>query len=257
MGRKGVKADVRVFPGGDAMLDAAVEVVIREAAASIAGRGRFTAVLAGGSTPQGLYQRLAHAPHRDRIDWTCVHLFWGDERCVPPADAASNYRMAREALIDHVPVPPEQVHRIRGEDEPGAEAARYDALLRTALNGPGGSRAGAFDLVLLGLGTDGHTASLVPGMTAPREATSWVMAEHIDDARGWRVTLTPVPLNAARAVVFLVSGVDKAPALAAVVEGPPAPDALPAQRIATGAAAVRWLVDRAAASRLTQIAPDR
>ena len=252
-----MKADVRVFPGGDAMLDAAVEVVIREAAASIAGRGRFTAVLAGGSTPQGLYQRLAHAPHRDRIEWTCVHLFWGDERCVPPADAASNYRMARGALLDHVPIPPAQVHRIHGEDEPGEEAARYDALLRTALNAPGGSRTGVFDLVLLGLGTDGHTASLFPGMTAPRESARWVVAEHIDNARGWRITLTPVPLNAAHAVVFLVAGADKAPALAAVLEGPVLPDALPAQRVATGATAVRWMVDRAAASRLTQIAPDR
>ena len=249
-------ARVQVFTNGDAVLDAAVEVLVHEAATSIARYGRFTVALAGGSTPQGLYRRLASVPHRDRIDWTRVHLFWGDERCVPPTDAASNYRMAREALTDRVPVPAEQVHRIRGEDEPGAEAARYDALLRTALNGPGGSRAGAFDLVLLGLGTDGHTASLFPGMTAPRESTSWVMAEHIDDTRGWRITLTPVPLNAARAVVFLVSGVDKALALAAVVEGPPAPDALPAQRIATGAADVRWLVDRAAASRLTQIAPD-
>ncbi len=250
-------ADVQVFVSGDAVLDAAIEVVVLEAAASIARHGRFTVVLAGGSTPQGLYQRLASAPHRDRIDWTRVHLFWGDERCVPPGDAASNYRMARESLIDHVPVPPEQVHRIRGEDEPGTEAARYDALLRTAMNVPGGSRAGAFDLVLLGLGTDGHTASLFPGLTAQSETTRWVVAEHIDAERGWRITLTPVPLNAASAVVFLVAGADKAPALAAVIEGPVTPDALPAQRIGTGATAVCWMVDRAAASRLTQIAPDR
>ncbi len=250
-------ANVQIFATADAMLDAGVELVIREAAASIARRGRFTVALAGGSTPQGLYQRLARAPHRDRMDWTCVHLFWGDERCVPPGDAASNYRMAREALLDHVPIPPAQVHRIHGENEPGEEAARYDALLRTAQNAPGGNRTGVFDLVLLGLGTDGHTASLFPGMTAPRESARWVVAEHIDDARGWRITLTPVPLNAASAVVFLVSGADKAPALAAVIEGPLTPDVLPAQRIATGATAVRWMVDRAAASRLTQTAPDR
>ncbi len=250
-------AHVQVVDDADAVLDAAVEIVVREADAHIARGGRFTLVLAGGSTPQGLYQRLASAPHRDRIDWTRVHLFWGDERCVPPTDAASNYRMAREAFIDHVPIPPAQVHRIRGEEEPEAEAARYDTLLRVALNVPGTSRPGAFDLVLLGLGTDGHTASLFPGKTAPHESARRVVAEYVDDARGWRVTLTPVALNAAHAVVFVVTGADKSVALAAVLEGPLAPDALPAQRIATGAADVRWLVDRAAASRLTRIAPDR
>ena len=243
-------AAVDLFADPLALRDAAAEVVIRHAAESVASRGRFTLVLSGGSTPQALYQQLASRHCRDRIAWSQVHLFWGDERCVPPSDPASNFRMAREALIDHVPIPPTHVHRMRGEDVPGIAAADYEALLRTALGERDQAGAG-FDLVLLGLGTDGHTASLFPGSPAARETTRWVVADHVDAGHGWRITLTPPALNAANAVVFLVAGAAKADALAAVLEEPPAPHALPAQQIVGRGGSTRWMVDRPAASRLT------
>ena len=245
-------AHVQVFVDVDALLDGAADVVVRAAAASIEARGLFTLALSGGSTPQGLYRRLASAAWRDRIDWARVHLFWGDERCVPPTHDASNYRMARESLIDHVPVPPAHVHRMHGEDAPDSAAVDYETELRATLGARPHNDLGAFDLVLLGLGADGHTASLFPGMPSGRLVTRWVVAEHVDTVRGWRITLTPPVLNAARAVVFLVAGDDKAPALAAVLEGPVRPSALPAQRIADGARHVRWLVDRRAAARLAR-----
>ena len=248
-------AAVQIFANPDALLDVAADIVISHATVSTAARGRFTLALSGGATPQGLYRRLATGPGRHGIDWSRVHLFWGDERCVPPADPESNYRMVREALIDHVVIPPAQVHRIHGEEVPNLAAARCDAHLHAALTPSAGAGAGVLDLVLLGLGADGHTASLFPGMTAPRETTRWVLAERIDDARGWRITLTPPLLNAARAIVFLVAGLDKADVLAAVLEGPAMPDTLPAQRIVGEAGKVRWMVDRAAASRLAGTAP--
>jgi 6-phosphogluconolactonase len=248
-------AAVQIFANADALLDAAAEFVTAQAVASIAARGRFVLALAGGSTPRGLYQRLARAPWRDLVDWPRVHVVWGDERCVPPTDPASNYRAAREALLDHVPVPPAQVHRLRGEDVPDSAAFHYETELRATLDAGAPGAPGALDLVLLGLGTDGHTASLFPGMPSGRLITRWVVAEHVDTSRGWRLTLTPPIINAARSVLFLVAGDDKAPALAAVLEGPARPSALPAQRIAGGSGHVTWMVDRPAARLLTPADP--
>ena len=243
---------IEVFANGNALLDAAADVVTASAVDGIAARGCFILALSGGSTPQGLYRRLATEPRRTRIDWTRVHLCWGDERCVPPTHPDSNFRMAREALIDHVGIPEAQVHRMRGDDLPREAAAAYEAELRALLAPSGGTGAGAFDLVLLGLGPDGHTASLFPGGTAGRETARWVLAEQIDDTRGWRITLTPPVLNAARSIVFLVAGPDKAEALAAVLEGPLLPDVWPAQRIARGGGNVRWMIDRDVGRHLTQ-----
>lgn len=237
-------ARVDVFADASAMLDAASDAVTTLATASIAARGRVTIALAGGSTPRGLYQRLAGA-WRDRLDWTRVHVFWGDERCAPPTHADSNYRMAREALLDLVPIPPTQVHRMAGEADPEAAALDYAALLAATLDGASSDRPGAFDLVLLGLGADGHTASLFPNRAAARETRRLVVAEHVDAARGWRLTLTPPVLNAARHALVLVAGADKADALAAVLEGPPNEELLPAQRLA--GSDVRWMTDLAAA----------
>ena len=245
-------ASVQVFADADELSDAAADLVVLRAAAAIASDGRFTLVLSGGSTPRRLYGRLASPRCRDRIEWAQVHLFWGDERCVPPADAASNYRMAREVLIDHVPIPPAQVHRIRGEADPATAAAEYEWTLRSILRGRDGQETTppGFDVVLLGLGRDGHTASLFPGKTAGRETTRWVVAEYVEPQAMWRVTLTPPLINAAQTVVFLVAGPDKAEALAAALEGPATPDVLPAQRIKPGGAGPLWMVDRAAAARL-------
>ena len=196
---------MQIFANADALLDVAADVVMSDATVRIAARGRFTLALSGGSTPQGLYRRLASEHGRHRIDWPRVHLFWGDERCVPPTDEASNYRMAREALIDHVPIPPAQVHRIHGEDPPNQAAARYDAHLRTTLGATGGG-AGVLDLVLLGLGSRRpHGVALSRHDGAARDHTL-VLAR----ARRRRARLADhahAPgVNAARAIVFLVAG---------------------------------------------------
>lgn len=232
---------VEVFADADALAEAAATLVADQAGRSLQARGRFLLALSGGSTPRALYQRLAR---RADIDWTAVHVVWGDERCVPPDDPASNYRMTREALLDHVPIPAAHLHRIRGEAAPDAEAARYDAELR-ALVGDG-----ALDLVLLGLGTDGHTASLFPDEPPSSDDRRWARVVSFADARGTRITLTDVPLTTARRVVFLVAGADKAPVQAAVLGQTGDATSLPAQRIARAAADVRWLVDRAAAAML-------
>jgi len=233
----------------------AAERVASIGAQAVRESGRFVVALAGGSTPRRLYELLATAQYADRVDWTRTHVFWGDERGVPPHDPASNYRMAREALLDPLSVPEANVHRIRGEDPPARAAAAYERELRVAFATPEGPPTVApgrrFDLVLLGMGENGHTASLFPGLAAVRETERWVVAEHVADVAMWRITLTPPVLNAAAHVVFLVSGADKAATLQRVLEGPVEPDALPAQAIAPCAGVLTWLVDAAAAAKLT------
>ena len=177
-----------------------------------------------------------------RVMWSRVQVLWGDERCVPPDHIESNYRMARETLLDRVPVPAANVHRIHGEDDPATAAEVYEATLRTLLR---------IDLVLLGLGEDGHTASLFPGSAAVHERTRWVMAARASAASLWRITLTPAVINAAAEVLFLVSGGAKAGILRRVLEGPRLPLELPAQAVAPSNGRVRWCVDAAAAADLT------
>lgn len=240
-------AEVEVCADDDALMAAAAETVVRSAAEAIEEAGQATVALSGGTTPKRLYQLLATPGYASRVDWPRVHVFFGDERCVPPNDPASNYRMAREALLDRVPIPPANVHRMRGEDEPATAAADYERELRQVL----GARA-RLDLVLLGMGDNGHTASLFPGLTAVREHQRWVVAEHVAEVGMWRITLTPAAINAAAEVVFLVSGAGKADMLARVVEGPRAPDTLPAQVVAPTNGQLRWLVDAAAAVNLRQ-----
>jgi 6-phosphogluconolactonase len=245
--------EVEVLPGADALMETAAERLVGRASAAIRASGRFVLALAGGSTPRGLYQLLASPRHAQRIEWAHVHVFWGDERCVPPDDPASNYRMAREALLDRVPVPPSNVHRIHAEDRPAAAAAAYEEDLRRVFSTPDGppreAPGACFDLILLGMGDNGHTASLFPGLTAVRESRRWVLAEYVSEVSMWRVTLTPPVINAAADVLFVVSGSAKAPMLHQVLEGPRRPDALPAQAIVPRAGAT-WLVDAAAGADL-------
>jgi len=174
-----------------------------------------------------------------------VHVFWGDERCVPPEHPESNYRLAREALLDHVPLPLANIHRIHTEREPAQAAADYERTLRRFF-GPG--NAPRFDLVLLGLGTDGHTASLFPGTPAVQEHERWVVAHYVPSLAAWRVTLTPAVLNAADQVTFLVAGAEKAGVLDRVLNGPCQPDVLPAQVVRPAGGSLLWLVDAAAQS---------
>lgn len=232
---------VSVLPDAAALADAAAALIAEQLRHAMAIRGRVVLALSGGSTPRATHERLAE---RTDVDWSRAHVVWGDERCVPPDDPASNYRMARETLLGRVPIPPAQVHRICGEAPPHAEAARYDAVLR-ALVGDG-----VIDLVLLGLGADGHTASLFPDEPPSLDDDTWVRAVSFADARGGRITLTQTPLAAATTVTFLVTGADKAPAVAAALMEPEPMMPLPARRIARGARDVRWLLDRAAAGAL-------
>lgn len=226
--------------------------VVACARTAIAARGRCLLALAGGSTPRAAYALLASPEFAHQIDWARVHVLWGDERCVPPDDPRSNYRMAREALLDRVPIPSGNIHRIQGEAEPSAVAARYELLLRALLgsSGPDALPSAGPDLVLLGLGDDGHTASLFPGSAAVHERVRWVAADFIDAVGTWRVTLTPVIINAVHNVSFVVSGTSKAERLHEVLEGPRLPERLPAQVIEPTCGHLTWFVDELAAALL-------
>ena len=233
--------------------EAAARHFVTAAGEAVRAHGDFVVALSGGSTPRGLYQLLAAPQFADRVDWPRVQVVWGDERCVPPDHPASNYRMAREALLDRVPIPPANLHRIRGEGDPAESAAEYErvlrGVLRTPLGPPLGPPAARIDLVLLGLGLDGHTASLFPGAAAVHDSPRWVAADHRQTESMWRVTLTPVILNAAEEVAFLVWGSGKATIVRQVLEGTRRPHQLPAQLIEPATGRLRWFLDAAAASR--------
>lgn len=212
----------------------------------------FRVALAGGRTPRGVYERLAAlgSAGTASIDWSRAHVFWGDERAVPPDSPDSNYRMAREALLSRVLIPEDQVHRIPAErPDPGAAADAYEREIREAFHLSPGEWP-RFDLVLLGLGDDGHVASLVPGSSA-LEARRRLVAAPAQEYRGTRrITLTFPVINQAAGVLFLVSGGAKAAILRAVLRGDDGPDRYPAQRVRPERGSVLWLVDRAAAARL-------
>jgi 6-phosphogluconolactonase len=235
---------IQTYPTPERLADAVARQIVILAADAIATNGRFRLALAGGSTPRAAYALLASEAFARQVEWGRVDLLWGDERCVPPDDPRSNYRMAKEALLDRVPIPRPQVHRIRGEDDPECAAADYERELHRLLD------RDPLDLVLLGLGGDGHTASLCPGQAAVRETERWVVAVPAPTGDLWRVTLTPAVLNRARNVSFIVAGASKARRLEQVLRGPLAPDVLPAQAIRTPAGRLTWMVDGAAAGRL-------
>ncbi len=254
---------IRVVSDGPALAEEAAAAFARAAQASIEERGRFAVALAGGHTPIPTYRELA-GPHRGDVAWDRVQLFWGDERLVPPDDPDSNYRMVRETLLVGAPVPEAQIHPVPTElGAAEAVAAAYEATLRCELGpdevqagaGSGASSAGStagvrFDLVLLGLGDNAHTASLMPGCPALAETRRLVATCLPKDLPHPRVTLTLPAINAARQVIFLVSGASKAGALARVLEGGEPPSAAPAAGVRPAAGDLLWLVDRAAAGSL-------
>jgi 6-phosphogluconolactonase len=246
---------LEIFESPDAMTGAAATLFAAQAAEAVSARGRFTAALSGGKTPVSLYARLAAAPIAGRIPWDRVHLLWSDERCVPPDHAESNYRLVRELLIDRVPIPAANVHRMRGEADPEEAAARYEALLRERFS-PDGGGAPDLDFVLLGLGEDGHTASLFPGTAAVRETSRWVVGHCVDERKGWRITLTPPAINAARLVVFIAAGPGKAAVVRDILKGPFQPDRLPAQAVRPADGRLLWLLDRQAANLLSRHGKD-
>jgi 6-phosphogluconolactonase len=280
-------ASVSVLPDADALALAAADVILEEARRAVLERGRFTIALAGGSTPKPVYRLLAAPPFAQSMPWAQTEVFWGDERCVAVDDARSNERMAREALLDHVPVSAERVHPMRcggggaapagaaraagasvgpaweGSAPSGEAAAQraardYEAALRSVLGEGGG-----MDLVLLGLGDNAHTASLFPGSEALDERDRWVAAALEDPGtaaatggaggrgtgeRLWRVTLTAPFINRSGMVLFVVSGATKAPAARSVLRGEGDPRELPALLIRPTPGRLLWLLDEAAAS---------
>jgi len=241
---------IRTFADAGSLSEAAGHEFVRCAREAVAARGRFAVALSGGSTPQRLYQLLAAEPLRDRVDWGRVEIFWGDERCVPPDHPESNYRMAREAMLAQLPIPDEHIHRLEAERADHNGAARdYEATIGRVFGVSAGSEPPAFDVILLGMGPDGHTASLFPHTKALEETTRWVVANFVPKLDTERLTLTRPILNRAREVLFLVAGADKAEPLAEVLTGPSDPVRLPSQSIQPAGRLV-WYVDRAAAGRL-------
>ncbi len=226
---------------------AAAEEFVALARDAIDARGRFTVALAGGSTPRHLYRLLADdAQLRSRIAWPKIEVFWGDERHVSPDHDDSNYRMAQHALLANVPVPVSSIHRIHAENPSAAAAAdEYEEELRTTFGGDGSIPR--FDLILLGIGSDGHTASLFPGTAALAERTRLVVANWVEKLHAHRITMTLPVLNAAACVVFLVSGPDKASVVRAMLGDPPPEPPYPAQLVQPRDGRLIWMFDRAAA----------
>lgn len=241
-------AETRIIVRTDAEAVAREAVALwrRDAADAVAARGAFRTLLSGGSTPRRLFEILGAECH-DSLPWALTHLFWGDERTVPPDDRDSNYRMTRDALLAAVAPPDAQVHRMVAEHPDADAAARdYQAAVATAFGIDPAGPPPAFDLVWLGLGTDAHTASLFPGTAALRETRRWFIANDVPQLATRRLTATYPLLNAARAVVFLVAGADKAPAVARVFARDGDVTDAPARGIRP-VGSLTWILDRAAA----------
>ncbi len=232
------------------LFDAGAQSIVRSISSRPDPVAYHSMALSGGSTPRGLFARLTQEPYRSQIDWKSIRVFWGDERHVPPDHPESNFRMAKEYLLEHLPISSQQVFRIEGERKAEEAAHRYQEVLKQAFSLETGG-VPRFDLVLLGMGSDAHTASLFPETTVLDEKDQWVAAPWIEKFQTHRITLTVPVFNAAKCIVFLVSGFDKAPAAKAVFEGPIRPRAYPAQLINPGQGDVIWLLDQAAASQLT------
>jgi len=230
----------------DVAHQAAVEFEVR-ARAAIDESGRFAVALSGGKTPGALFKLLASPQFAENIDWTLIHFFWSDERCVAPTDDASNYKQALDALLAPLAIAPDSVHRMRGELEPHEGAIAYSDELRAFF----GEKL-RFDCIYLGLGEDGHTASLFPFSEALDAIENPCIAVHVpnNSIAQWRLTLTYPMINAARGVIFMADGAAKAHTLAQVLEGPHDARRLPAQGVAPEHGSLVWLVDRAAAAEL-------
>ncbi len=236
-----------VFADGEEVARAATRRFIELARAAIAANGRFSVALAGGSTPKRVYELLASEEFTGQTDWARVHIFFGDERCVPPDHHESNYRMAREALLAQVMLPLENVHRMVGEGDAVANARLYEEELREFFNDAPWPQ---FDLIMLGMGDDGHTASLFPGSRALTEEGAWVTANWVEKFNTFRITLTAPAINRAAHVMFIVTGAGKAERLPEVLHGPREPQRLPSQLIKPVQGTLEWFTDKAATAKL-------
>jgi len=240
-----------VEPDAAALARRAAQYFVEQVERAAAARGRARVAISGGSTPKATFKLLADPaqPWRARMPWSQLDLWWVDERCVPPNDPDSNYRMTREAMLDHVPLKPEQIHRMEGELEPEAAAARYEAAMRNGFRLEG-AELPRFDVVQLGIGPDGHTASLFPHTQALLELDRLAVANHVENKDAWRVTLTWPVINRGSQVFFLIGGADKAQILKEVFTGPRHVERLPSQLISPAGGILTLLLDRAAAALL-------
>ncbi|HET9363849.1 MAG TPA: 6-phosphogluconolactonase [Candidatus Angelobacter sp.] len=241
--------EIKILPDSAALNLAAAQEFGTAAEQAIAQHGRFSVALSGGNTPRSVYSLLAQQ-YKTSLPWDKIHIFFGDERSVPPDHPDSNYRMANEALLSHVPVPPENVHRIHAELDPEAAAKDYESQLRSFFQLANNAWP-RFDLIMLGLGDDGHTASLFPGSSALGENFRLVVPTWVEKKKTFRVTLTYPVLNHAAEVEFLVSGSSKAEILRDVLN-PSGSETFPAQLIKPDSGCVLWLLDQVAASLLPQ-----
>jgi len=242
-----MRPEIHLFKDLEELSRAAAELFVKQAALSIAERDRFLVALNGGSTPNRLFQLLA-TEYRENVDWGRVHVFWGDERCVPPDDPGSSYGQARSVLLRPVSIPEANIHRVKGELDPVSASKDYAHVLREFASPP--LDWPRFDLIFLGMGEDGHTASLFPGSPAAVPEPTMPVTAQYQDRPANRVTLTPVVFNSSRMVVFMATGEKKAQALAEVLSDRYNPELYPAQRIRPEDGERIWLVDEAAASRL-------
>jgi 6-phosphogluconolactonase len=245
----------RILPTPAATAEAAAQLFTDTAVKAVEARGAVRIAISGGTTPKTMFGLLADpaGPFLNRVPWDKLDLYWVDERCVPPDNAESNYRMTKEALLSKVPLPAERVHRMEGELEPEVAAARYESIIRNSFKLEG-AETPTFDLVLLGMGDDGHTASLFPHTDALHELNHIVVPNHVPQKDTWRITLTWPVINQGREVAFLIEGAAKAQVLHDVLLGPYQPETYPSQIIRPASGRLMFLLDVAAAVKLP--APD-
>ncbi len=234
-------AAIKVLPTLAELAREAAERIVLRAQSAIALDGRFSLVLSGGSTPKALYELLAQPEFFQQIDWSAVHIYFGDERCVPPDHPDSNYRMAREALLSKVPIPGDNIYRMRGEADPQQAAIEYGQMLKEKFD------AGGPNLTLLGMGDDGHTASLFPETEALKETHHRCVSNYVPKLNAWRITLTPVFLNRSDQVLVMACGAGKAGRIQEALEGAKDPQRLPIQLISPQSGDLTWLLDAGAA----------
>jgi 6-phosphogluconolactonase len=242
-----VNSTVEILPDESHLAEAAADRFIGIIESTLRYRQVADVALAGGSTPRAMNQLLASSPRRGAVPWNRIRFFFGDERTVPAEDPESNYRMTRETLFDPLGIPAEHIFRIHGEDDPQAAAAAYAQVLVREL----GARP-RFDLLYLGMGPDGHTASIFPGTYAGIDDTKLVVANWVEPFKTWRITVTPHVINDATHVVITTGGATKADALHAVLDGPPEPNTYPVQLVAPTDGELHWFIDEAAAAKLVR-----
>jgi 6-phosphogluconolactonase len=246
-----VTVTYRVLPTPAATARAAAQLFLDAVAKAAAARGVARIAISGGTTPKSMFALLADPaePFVKQVPWDRIDLYWVDERCVPPDNAESNYRMTKEALLSKVPLPAERVHRIEGELDPEVAAARYESTIRNSFKLEG-AETPTFDLILLGMGDDGHTASLFPHTEALNEMSHIVVPNHVPQKDTWRITLTWPVINQGSEVAFLIEGAGKAQVLHDVFLGPYQPDTYPSQIIRPASGRLTLLLDAAAAAKL-------